>query len=102
MSDAGEAYDPSLLIAPPRSKSQQDHCIELFFEVDYDVFRDKHPKKQAYTWWTYRNNCRERDIGWRIDYFLVTEELKDRVKKVDHQKNMLGSDHCPIILDLDL
>jgi len=67
-----------------------------------DIYREMEPSKRPYTWWSYRNNCRERDIGWRIDYFLITEELKNKVLKVEHQKSSMGSDHCPITMELDL
>ena len=67
-----------------------------------DVFRHLHPKAEEYTWWTYRFNARARNIGWRIDYFLVTEELLPCVQDARILGNVMGSDHCPIELRLDV
>jgi exodeoxyribonuclease-3 len=53
-----------------------------------------------YTWWTYRMNARPRNIGWRLDYFLVTSALADRVQDVIIHEDILGSDHCPVTLEL--
>jgi exodeoxyribonuclease-3 len=66
-----------------------------------DVFRQRHPDTVAYTYWSYRFKARERNIGWRIDYFLCTPELKDRVKETSIHADVLGSDHCPVGLVLD-
>lgn len=69
----------------------------------YDVFRLHHPEEKGhYTWWTYRKDCRQRNIGWRIDYFFLTKPLLDRVKKIYHQPEVMGSDHCPVILELSI
>jgi exodeoxyribonuclease-3 len=66
-----------------------------------DVFRNKFPDQVQYTWWTYRLNARERNIGWRIDYFLVSDFLLPGVKEVSVNDEIYGSDHCPITLELD-
>jgi exodeoxyribonuclease-3 len=67
-----------------------------------DVFRHFHPGiPEQYTWWTYRGDCRERNIGWRLDYFFSTQGLLSRVKNVEHQTEILGSDHCPILLEIN-
>jgi exodeoxyribonuclease-3 len=67
-----------------------------------DVFRHFHPGiPDQYTWWTYRGDCRERNIGWRLDYFFATEGLLSRVKEVRHHPEVLGSDHCPIWLEIN-
>jgi exodeoxyribonuclease-3 len=63
-----------------------------------DAFRSRYPDREAYTWWTYRLGARDRDIGWRLDYFLVSEALMDRVEEVAIHTEVLGSDHCPISL----
>lgn len=66
-----------------------------------DIYREKYPEQTgAYTWWTYRGDCRERNIGWRIDYFYISERLRPFVKAVGLMPEVLGSDHCPIFLDL--
>lgn len=66
-----------------------------------DAFRALYPDKIQYSWWTYRLNARERNIGWRLDYFLVSESLMARVKDVIIHEQVLGSDHCPVTLVLD-
>ncbi len=53
---------------------------------------------ENYTYWSYRFNARAKNVGWRIDYFLVSNEIKDKVKKSEIMKEVLGSDHCPIEL----
>lgn len=68
-----------------------------------DVFRLRHPgEKGHYTWWSNRPGVRERNIGWRIDYFLVSENLVPHVVDVRHQPEVRGSDHCPVVLELAL
>ncbi|NKB71606.1 MAG: exodeoxyribonuclease III [Candidatus Latescibacteria bacterium] len=66
-----------------------------------DIFRSFHPEPGHYTWWTYRNQARQRNLGWRIDYHFVTPELVPYVAAADHMPDVLGSDHCPIGLQLD-
>lgn len=66
-----------------------------------DVFRARHPgEKGHYTWWSQRFGVRERNIGWRIDYFLVSRRLASNVKDIRHQTEVLGSDHCPLMLTI--
>ncbi|WP_372768383.1 exodeoxyribonuclease III [Lutibacter sp.] len=67
-----------------------------------DSFRFFHTKEEAYTFWNYRFNAREKNIGWRIDYFLISEKLINKVKSVNIHPEFFGSDHCPISLDIDL
>jgi len=67
-----------------------------------DSFRHLHPDEVAYTYWSYRFKARERNTGWRIDYFLVSPVLVDKIKSVDIHSGVMGSDHCPIGLDIDL
>jgi exodeoxyribonuclease-3 len=66
-----------------------------------DIYRRLYPDKVEYTWWTYRLNARQRGIGWRLDYFLVSENLAKRVKEVIIHEKVLGSDHCPVELILE-
>jgi exodeoxyribonuclease III len=65
-----------------------------------DIFRHFEPGPGHYSWWSYRSNARKNNVGWRIDYFFVTPELKDRVIKCYHQPHVMGSDHCPVVLEL--
>ncbi len=68
-----------------------------------DTFRLLHPDETGrYTWWTYRARARERNVGWRIDYFFVSGELRKFVKRAEIHENQMGSDHCPIELDLEM
>ena len=66
-----------------------------------DTFRNLYPEKVKYTWWSQVTNARERGIGWRLDYFLVSENLLARVKDVLIHDEVMGSDHCPVELVLD-
>ncbi|GGA84963.1 exodeoxyribonuclease III [Ornithinibacillus halotolerans] len=68
-----------------------------------DTLRYFYPEKDdIYTWWSYMKTVRERNIGWRIDYFIVSERMKDKLIDSDAHTSVLGSDHCPIILDIDI
>ena len=68
-----------------------------------DTFRYLYPdKKDAYSWWSYMFQAREKNAGWRIDYFIVSDTLKDKVKDSKILSNIQGSDHCPVELDIDL
>jgi exodeoxyribonuclease-3 len=66
-----------------------------------DVFRHFHPTEVAYTWWTYRSGARVRNIGWRLDYFLVTEDLIPSVQDARILGDVMGSDHCPVEIVLN-
>ncbi len=66
-----------------------------------DIYRHLHPERVQYTWWTNILNARQRGVGWRIDYFLVSNALVDRVKDAKIHDDVLGSDHCPIELVLE-
>ena len=68
-----------------------------------DTFRFQHPdERDNYTWWSYMHNARERNIGWRIDYFCMSQALKSKLQKADILKDVHGSDHCPITLQINL
>ncbi|MED4229243.1 exodeoxyribonuclease III [Neobacillus cucumis] len=67
-----------------------------------DSFRHFYPDQVgAYTWWSYMNKVRERNIGWRIDYFIVSDSIKERLKNAEIHCNVMGSDHCPVVLELN-
>lgn len=66
-----------------------------------DTFRFLYPEQIAYSWWSYRFHARENNTGWRIDYFLISERLSDKLKDAKIHTGILGSDHCPIELDLE-
>ncbi|GAB4521514.1 MAG: exodeoxyribonuclease III [Anaerolineales bacterium] len=65
-----------------------------------DVYRQRYPEREQYTWWTYRGGARRRNVGWRIDYFLVSEGLLPRVEDSIIHDDVTGSDHCPVTLVL--
>lgn len=66
-----------------------------------DIFRELHPDtNDAYTWWSYRANARANNVGWRIDYFCVSEKLRAQIASTKNLTSVLGSDHCPITLSL--
>ena len=66
-----------------------------------DTFRHLHPDATGiYSWWSYRFNARKNNAGWRIDYFLVSDRLKDQIHQTPVHSNVLGSDHCPVALEL--
>jgi exodeoxyribonuclease III len=65
-----------------------------------DTFRELHPEKVKYSWWSYMMNTRAKNIGWRIDYFLASKILKNKIKKADILTEVMGSDHCPILLEI--
>ena len=68
-----------------------------------DTFRAQHPDATgAYSWWSYRFNARKNNAGWRIDYFLVSDDVADRVADASIHSDVFGSDHCPVELLIDL
>lgn len=68
-----------------------------------DSFRFLNPElPEVYTWWSYMNKVRERNIGWRIDYFLVSKKLEQQITAAEVHSQILGSDHCPVLLELKL
>lgn len=68
-----------------------------------DSFRYLYPDRtDAYSWWSYMGHAREKNVGWRIDYFLCSEVLKDKIKEADIYPEIMGSDHCPIGLQMDI
>ena len=68
-----------------------------------DTFRHKYPDKiDAYTWWSYMGKAREKNVGWRIDYFIVSNSIKEKIKDAKIYPEVLGSDHCPIELEIDI
>ena len=81
---------------------EEREWVQKFLDNGFvDIFRHLYPEKVQYTWWTYRLNARARGIGWRLDYFLISEALVPRVRDVVIHENVLGSDHCPVELILE-
>lgn len=82
----------------PQERSKMTELLEAGF---VDTYRHLYPlEEDAYTWWSYMQRARERNIGWRIDYFLVSERIKDKVAEAKIYADVFGSDHCPVGLQL--
>lgn len=78
-------------------------AMGAFFDAGLvDTYRMLNPDSQKYTWWDQVTRSRERNVGWRIDYFLISQDLKDRVAAAEIHDDVMGSDHCPISLTLTL
>ena len=76
---------------------------ELLASGYIDTFRHLYPdKKEAYSWWSYMGQARQKNVGWRIDYFLVSESLADAIKEATIHPDIHGSDHCPVGLVLEI
>lgn len=105
--DFNTAHEPIDLANPKENENYsgflpiEREWVTKFIDSGFsDVFRIINPTKVQYTWWTYRFGARARGIGWRIDYFLVSNSLLPKVKNVDIFDSILGSDHCPIVLEI--
>ena len=82
---------------------ERNKMTELLNAGFVDTYRYMYPDKEgAYTWWSYMFKAREKDIGWRIDYFITSESIKEKIEDSKIHKNILGSDHCPIELDINI
>lgn len=81
----------------PEERIWIDHYLNHGF---VDIFRDRYPEQVAYTWWTFIGNARQKNVGWRLDYFLVSTALADKIVDVEHHNQVMGSDHCPVTLVL--
>ena len=88
---------------PGFTDQEREKMTELLEAGFTDTFRYLYPDlTDAYSWWSYRMKARERNVGWRIDYFLVSSELDDRIRGAKIHSDILGSDHCPVELDIEL
>lgn len=85
------------------SDEERDAFGKLLDEGFVDTYRYLNPEKTGeYTWWSYRFNARANNAGWRIDYFVVSDRIKENIKSVDQRSDVFGSDHCPVILNIEL
>lgn len=81
---------------------EREKMTELLDSGFIDTFRHFYPDRtDIYSWWSYRFNARKNNAGWRIDYFLVSEELRDRITDAHILTEVMGSDHCPVTLELE-
>jgi exodeoxyribonuclease-3 len=108
--DVNTAHNPIDLARPkanektsgflPMEREWQDRLLASGF---IDTFRYVHGNKEdRYSWWSYRAGARKKNVGWRIDYFYVSEDLKDKIVDADILDNIMGSDHCPVKLVLEI
>ena len=82
---------------------EREGISNLFAEGFLDTFRHLHPEETgAYSWWSYRAGARARNVGWRIDYFVVSDDLATSVREASILPEIEGSDHCPVALSLTL
>ena len=81
---------------------EREKMTELLNDGFTDTFRYKYPEQVTYSWWSYRFKAREKNAGWRIDYFLVSDRLQANIDDAKIHTDIMGSDHCPVELDLDI
>lgn len=82
------------------SDAEREKMTALLSAGFADTFRRLHPEEIRYSWWSYRFHARENNAGWRIDYFIVSERLMEKVKAASIHNEIPGSDHCPVSLEL--
>lgn len=75
---------------------EREKMTQLLSNGFIDTFRTLYPEQVTYSWWSYRFRAREKNTGWRIDYFLISERLKDRLEEAKIHTEIMGSDHCPV------
>ena len=86
--------------SPGFSDQERDKMTRLLRSGFTDTFRTLYPTKVQYSWWSYRMNARERGVGWRIDYFLISDRLKPALSAAAIHDDVFGSDHCPVSIEL--
>ena len=87
---------------PGFTDEERGKMTELLGAGFVDTWRFQHPSEEKYSWWSYRMAARERNVGWRIDYFLVSEALRSSIVSTDIHNEIFGSDHCPVELVLNI
>jgi len=107
--DLNVAHTPDDLTHPKPNEGEHGYTVEEREGVDkilsagfVDTFRIFTRGNGNYTWWTPWRQARERNVGWRIDYFFVSSDIVSKVKKASILKDTLGSDHCPVLIEIDL
>ena len=82
---------------------EREKMTELLNAGFTDTFRYLYPDKEdCYSWWSYMFKAREKNVGWRIDYFIVSKSIEDKIKEASIYSEILGSDHCPVGLEIDI
>ncbi len=87
---------------PGFSYEERGKMTELLNSGFIDSYRYQNPDTVKYSWWSYRMRARENNVGWRIDYFLVSPKLVGKIRKTEILNDVFGSDHCPVLLELDI
>lgn len=107
--DLNVAHNPIDLKNPKANEQNAGYSIQertkfttLLNSGFIDTFRYLYPEKVTYSWWSYRFNARANNAGWRIDYFLISDSLKDKLIDSKIHTNVFGSDHCPVELDINM
>ena len=106
--DFNAAHTPIDLARPTDNEENAGYTVQerqgitnLIDAGFIDTYRFFHPDEKKYTWWTWRARARERNIGWRIDYFFISKSLEKNLKSAEIYNNYTGSDHCPISIKLE-
>lgn len=107
--DLNVAHNPIDLKNPKQNEQNPGYSIEertkfqaLLDSGFIDSFRYLNPEKILYSWWSYRFFAREKNIGWRIDYFITSDDIKEKITHTDILNDIYGSDHCPVLLEINI
>lgn len=84
------------------TNEEREKMTKLLKSGFIDSFRYIYPQKIAYTWWSYMGQARQKDVGWRIDYFVVSKDIKEKIKDAYIYKDIYGSDHCPVGIEIEI
>ena len=84
------------------SYEERDKMTALLSAGFTDTFRYLHPEEAKYSWWSYMFHAREKNVGWRIDYFIISNRLCDKITSAEIHNDIMGSDHCPVELEIEL
>ena len=106
--DLNVAHQPIDLRNPKQNEQNPGYSIEertkmsMLLDAGFvDSYRYLYPSKIEYSWWSYRFNARMKNIGWRIDYFIVSKDYQNKIKDAKILMDIVGSDHCPVLLELE-
>jgi exodeoxyribonuclease-3 len=98
-----DIYNPKMHKNTPGVSKQERDELQLTLDAGFvDSFRHVHPEEQKYTYWSNFHHARERNMGWRIDYVLVSHYITDKIISADCLTEYYGSDHCPVSIELNI
>ena len=106
----GKQWLPCIILKNGVKKPTDSECLfcidnHLFdrYKLFKDTYRYLYPDKEnVYTWWSYMRKAREKNVGWRIDYFIVSNDIKNKIKEAKIDEDVMGSDHCPVELEIEI